>query len=287
MATDPLLPGPLWMVGCGNMGSAMLEGWIAAGVDPGHVTVIRPSGRRVGHGVRVLKEFPEDEVPAIALLAMKPHQLDKVAPRLAPILDPHTILVSILAGVELTSLRSRFPTPETIVKAMPNLPVRLGKGVVGLYGESGDLTTRMLVTGLMASLGHAEWFDDEERFALAGVLTGAGPAFLFRFIDALAASAEKLGLSYEQAGRLAAAMVEGAAALPGALGENPETLARRVASRGGTTEAGLSVLDSDMALRDLVTRTLEAARRRSLEMATEARAKPAGAGDVDRPIGRS
>ena len=274
MSTDPLLPGPLWFVGCGNMGSAMLDGWLAAGIEPAHVSVVRPSGAEVGHGIRVLTEFPEDEVPAIVLLAMKPHQLDSVAPALAPILDPHTILVSILAGVELASLRARFPTPETIVKAMPNLPVRLGKGVVGLYGDSRDLTTRTLVTGLMASLGHAEWYDDEQQFALAGVLAGAGPAFLFRFIDALAAAAERLGLSGDQAHRLAAAMVEGAAALPAATGEDPETLARRVASPGGTTEAGLMVLDSDEALKDLVARTLEAARRRSLELAAQARATP-------------
>jgi pyrroline-5-carboxylate reductase len=253
------------------MGCAMLDGWIAAGVDPGHVSVIRPSGAEVGHGVRVLTDYPEDEVPAIVLLAMKPHQLDSVAPQLAPILDRHTILVSILAGVELASLRARFAAPETLVKAMPNLAVRLGKGVVGLYGDSADLTTRTLVTGLMASLGHAEWFEDEERFALAGVLTGAGPAFLFRFIDALAAAAEWLGLSYDQAARLAAAMTEGAAALPAATGEDPETLARRVASPGGTTEAGLAVLDENQALRDLVARTLEAARHRSLELAAKAR----------------
>ena len=271
MATDPLLPGPLWLVGCGNMGSAMLDGWIAAGVDPGHVSVVRPSGRAVGHAVRVLTDFPEDEVPAIVLLAMKPHQLDAVASGLAPILDPHTILVSILAGVELASLRARFPAPETVIKAMPNLPVRLGKGVVGLYGDSEDLTVRTLVTGLMASLGHAEWFEDEQRFALAGILTGAGPAFLFRFIDALGAAAERLGLPYDQSRRLATAMVEGAAALAAASDEDAEALARRVASPGGTTEAGLARLDEDRALLDLVERTLEASRRRSLEMAAEAR----------------
>ena len=271
MATDPLLPGPLWMVGCGNMGSAMLDGWIAAGVDPGHVSVVRPSGAEVGHGVRVLTDYPEDEVPAIVLLAMKPYQLDAVAPALAPILDRHTILISILAGVELASLRARFPEPETIVRAMPNLPVRLGKGVVGLYGENGDLTTRTLVTGLMASLGHAEWFEDEERFALAGLLTGAGPAFLFRFIDALAAAAERLGLSPEQAQRLALKMVEGAAALGAASDDSPGTLARKVASPGGTTEAGLAMLDADHALAELVLRTLDASRARGLEMAAEAR----------------
>jgi pyrroline-5-carboxylate reductase len=254
------------------MGSAMLDGWIASGVDPAHVTVVRPSGRPVGHDIRVLTDFAEDEVPAIVLLAMKPHQLDDVAPGLAPILDRHTILVSILAGVELTSLRARFPAPETVVKAMPNLPVRLGKGVVGLFSDGTDLGQRMLVTGLMAALGHAEWFEDEELFALAGILTGAGPAFLFRFIDALAAAAERLGLSHEQAARLAAAMVEGAAALPSASGEDPETLARRVASPGGTTEAGLTLLDSDRALLDLIARTLDASRRRSLEMAAQARA---------------
>src|SRR5690349_17476979 len=155
---DPLLPGPLWMVGCGHMGSAMLAGWFAAGVDPAQVTVVRPSGRPVGHDVRVLTAYPEDEVPAIVVLAMKPYQLDTVAPSLAPALDPRTILVSILAGVEAAALRERFAAPETIVKAMPNLPVALGKGVVGLYAEGGAATDRKLVADLIAALGHAEWF---------------------------------------------------------------------------------------------------------------------------------
>jgi len=269
--TDPLLPGPLWLVGCGNMGSAMLARWLEEGVDPAHVSVIRPSGAAAGEGVRVTADYPEDEVPAIVLLAMKPYQLDSVAPLLAPILDPETILVSILAGVELASLRARFATPRTIVRAMPNLPVRIGKGVVCLTSDSGDIAAKTLISGLMATLGHAEWIDEEAHFQLAGHLTGAGPAFLFRFIEALAGAAEGLGLSFDQAQRLAIAMVEGAAALAAAADEDPETLARKVASPGGTTEAGLKVLDGDRALRDLVARTLAAARGRGLEMAAEAR----------------
>lgn len=268
---DPLLPGPLWLVGCGNMGGAMLAGWLESGVEPAHVTVIRPSGRDTGHGVRVLTRYPEDEVPAVVLLAMKPYQLDDVAGLLAPILDPATLLVSILAGVELASLRARFAAPATIVRAMPNLPVALGKGVVNLCSDSTDGTARALVSGLMAALGHAEWHADETMFQLAGHLTGAGPAFLFRFIDALAAAGERLGLSYDQAARLALRMVEGAAALAAASSDDPETLARRVASPGGTTEAGLKVLDTDRALADLVERTLDAARLRGLEMAAAAR----------------
>jgi len=259
------------MVGCGNMGSAMLQGWIAAGVDPAHVSVIRPSGRAVGHEVRVLTDFPEDEVPAIVVLAMKPYQIDQVAPPLTPILDPETLLISILAGVELASLRARFAAPHTIVKAMPNLPVALEKGVVGLFSDSEDGTARAIVTGLMASLGHAEWFQEERHFELAGELTGAGPAFLFRFIEALGAASERLGLPRDQAERLATAMVEGAAALAAKCDEGPARLAQRVASPGGTTVAGLDMLDADDALNDLVARTLDASRRRSLEMAAEAR----------------
>jgi pyrroline-5-carboxylate reductase len=268
---DPLLPGPLWLAGCGNMGSAMLARWLEEGVDPAQVSVIRPSGAPACPGVRVTTDFPEDEVPAIVLLAMKPCQLDEVAPALAPILDPRTILVSILAGVERAALRARFAAPRTIIRAMPNLPVRLGRGVVGLLSDSDDEAARALVTGLMATLGHAEWFEDEGSFQLAGVLTGAGPAFLFRFIDALAAAAERLGLPVDQARRLALKMVEGAAALAGASQDDPETLARKVASPGGTTEAGLRALDEDRALFDLVARTLAAAQARSLEMAAEAR----------------
>ena len=268
---DPLLPGPLWMVGCGNMGSAMLDGWIAGGVDPAHVSVVRPSGESVGHGIRVTTDYPEDEVPAIVLLGMKPHQLDLVAPALSPILDPGTILVSILAGVESASLRARFPAPRTIVRAMPNLPVRLGKGVINLYSDGEDVTARAIVTGLMAALGHAEWFEGQDAFQIAGVLTGAGPAFVYRFIEGLAYAAAHLGLPPDQAARLATAMVEGASALASASEESPQRLAERVASPGGTTEAGLRVLDQDEALLTLVAQTLEAARTRSQQMAAEAR----------------
>lgn len=271
---DLFLSGPMWLVGCGNMGSAMLEGWLTAGVDPAHVTVIRPSGRPcAAAAVRVLTDFPEDEVPAVVVLAMKPYHLDLVAPGLAPILDPESLLVSILAGVEQASLRARLPAPRTIVKAMPNLPVGLGKGVVCLYSDSEDQVARAMTSGLMAALGHAEWFDSEQAFQLAGHLTGAGPAFLFRFIEGLAAAAETLGLEPDQAARLAAAMVEGASAMARGSDEGPARLAQRVASPGGTTQAGLQVLDEDRALFDLLQRTLDASRRRGLEMAAEARPK--------------
>jgi pyrroline-5-carboxylate reductase len=266
--TDTLLPGPLWLAGCGNMAGAMLAGWLEQGVDPAHVSVIRPSGRDAGEGIRVTTAWPEDEVPAIVLLGMKPYQLDAVAATLAPILDTETILVSILAGVELASLRGRFPTPRNLIRAMPNQPVRIGKGVTGLYGE-GDLESRALVTGLMAVLGHAEWFEDERTFNLVTSLSGSGPAFTYRFIDALAKAGIAFGLGEAQALAFARAAVEGAAALAATGNASLAERAREVTSPGGTTEAGLLVLDAE--LDDLIARTLEASRRRSLEMAAEAR----------------
>ncbi|HWH17063.1 MAG TPA: pyrroline-5-carboxylate reductase [Allosphingosinicella sp.] len=271
--TIPTLPGPFWLVGCGNMAGAMLARWIEAGIDRGKITVIRPSGRAVAEGVRVLTRYPEDEVPALVMLGTKPQKINEVAPLLAPILDPETVLVSILAGIEMESLRARFPAPRTIVKAMPNTPVRLGKGVTNLFGPNGREEARRLVADLMSALGRVEWFEDERLFQAAGILSGAGPAFLFRFLDALAEAGAALGLPQEQSARLAEAMVEGAAALAASSEESPFELAERVASPGGTTRAGLSVLDDGEALRRLIRDTLAAGFRRSREMAEEARAR--------------
>jgi pyrroline-5-carboxylate reductase len=261
----------LLVIGGGNMAGAMLKGWLEAGADPGQITVVRPSGAPVAEGVRVLKTLPEDEVPALVLLAVKPQKLTEVASGLARLLDPATLLVSILAGVELATLHRLFPAPRAIVKAMPNTPVALRKGVVGLCTDSPDEEARTTVERLMAALGHAEWFEDEAAFALAGHLTAAAPAFLFRFLDSLAEAAVGLGLPADRAARLAALMAEGAAALAARSGETPEGLARRVASPGGTTEAGLKVLDGPDGLRPLLRRALDSSRRRGIEMAAAAR----------------
>lgn len=270
--SDPgALPGPFWLIGCGNMAGAMLERWIAAGLDPAQVTVVRPSGKPVAGGVRVLTALPEDEVPALAMLGTKPQKLNEVAPALARALDPHTILVSILAGTEQATLRALFPTCETIVRAMPNTPVRLGKGATGLFSDSQDRDALAKVERLMAALGAVEWIEDERLFDAVTALSGSGPAFLFRFIDALAAAGAGLGLPREQAERLALATVEGAAALAAGASESPGVLADRVASPGGSTRKGLDVLDADERLLALLRDTLEAALKRNREMAQEAR----------------
>ena len=260
-------PGETWIVGCGKMAGAMVEGWRRAGVDLGAVTAIRPSGTPVD-GVRTLRDLPATGSPAFVLLGVKPQKLDVVAPMLSKHLNSNTILVSILAGVELESLRHRFPAAGHIVRAMPNLPVSENRGIVALFdGKSHD--ARSVTDPLFAALGTVVRTETEADLAAIGSLAGAGPAYVARFIAALAKAGTERGLDPELADRLALETVLGTATMAAAREEAMESIVDRVASPNGTTEAGLKVLDAG--LDDLIARTLAAAARRGEELAAAAR----------------
>jgi pyrroline-5-carboxylate reductase len=269
--TSFAIEGPIWLVGCGNMAGAMLRRWLECGLDPHEVTVIRKSGEPVAEGVTVLTAPPPDgPVPSMVMLGVKPQLLDLIAPELAPMLAPETLLVSILAGVDLKALRRRFAVPHEILRTMPNTPVALGQGVVALAIDSAEQAGRDRAEALMAPLGLVEWVE-ESLFDVVTALAGSGPAFLFRFIDALAEAGADAGLSADQAARLALATVGGSAALASTAGESPRALADRVASPGGSTRRGLDVLDEDGGLDPLIRNTLTAAILRNREMAEAAR----------------
>lgn len=263
----------LWLVGAGNMGGAMLRRWIDSGaVAADRVTVLNRSGREVVPGVRSLTRPPTDQRPDVVMLGIKPQMIDAAPDFLhrdradAPV----PLLISILAGVECATLRQRFAV-DTIVRAMPNLPVAIGRGAVALHADAADAASRGLVDRLMAPLGHTEWIGDEALFDVVTALAGSGPGFTYRFIDALARAGAALGLPDDQALRLARATVEGSAMVAAASDESPTALADRVASPGGSTREGLNVLDADDALVALLTRTLDAATRRNAQMAEQAR----------------
>lgn len=257
-------------VGCGNMGGAMLDGWIAAGVDPATFTVMDPHRERVAHGVTLVRSLPERAFGAV-LLGIKPHLLGNLAPEIRKTVGPDTTVLSVLAGVELATLARHFPDAAARVRVMPNLAAQLGKSPIALIGDGLSDSGRGEVERFMAHLGQVEWLASEDLFDLITALSGSGPAFVYRFIDALARGAAELGLPPDQAERLAVAMVEGAAALAAAAEHAPGELARRVASPGGVTQVGLDILDRDHALARLVTETLRGARDRSAEMAAKAR----------------
>ncbi len=248
----------------------MLAGWLADGMDPVRFTIVDPVLPKAPAGIRLLRELPDEPFDTI-LLGVKPQLLDEVAPALTALVGPKTTLLSILAGVELDSLEARFPEAGALVRVVPNLAASIGKSPIALLSRRLDPAGQAAVAALMEPLGPTEWLTDEAQFDLVMALIGSGPAFVYRFIDALAQGATALGLSPEQAQRLAVAMVEGAAALTAASPHSPADLARQVASPGGMTQVGLDLLDADSALARLVEATLEVAAARSAEMARSAR----------------
>jgi pyrroline-5-carboxylate reductase len=266
------IPTPTWFVGCGNMGGAILDGWRMGGLDLSPVTVIRPSGKPV-EGTRVVTSVVEAGAPPkVVVLAFKPQKLDEVAPELRRFLSAKTTVVSLLAGVEAASLRQRFPGVGAIVRAMSNLPVAVRRGVTGLYSPDADGHVQEEINNLFSALGFAMWMADEQKLAALGSVAGAGPAYVARFIAALSKAGVKRGLTQQIASTLALETVFGTAWMAVTAGESMDSVAKRVASPKGTTEAGLAVLDHDHVLDELVALTIDAAARRGAELAEEAKA---------------
>jgi pyrroline-5-carboxylate reductase len=269
MTETTIFSRPAWLAGSGNMGSALVEGWRNCGYDLTYLTVIRPSGKAV-EGARVVGSVEEaGSAPRFIILAMKPNQLATAAAQLRPHLSSDTILISVLAGVQVSTLRKHFPGIEAVVRAMPNLGVAVRRGVTGLVGDRLDAAAEREVAAIFQPLGFALWAADEDRLAAIGAVAGAGPAYVARFMAALAKAGEGLGLSPELASLIAVETTFGAAWLAAANKEPVETIAKRVASPKGTTEAGLAVLDNAGALDALVNQAIQAAARRGNELGKE------------------
>jgi len=258
------------IIGCGNMGGAMLAGWIAGGIAPSRFTVVDPRLAEAPAGVTLLHELPQGARFDAVLLGIKPQALDDLAPAIAPFAGAGTTVFSILAGAELATLAKHFPEAGGHVRIMPNLSAAIGKSPIALAATGLDDKAKATVIALMDPLGTPEWIP-EDQFDVVTALAGSGPAFVYRFIDALASGATALGLDAAQAQRLALATVEGASLLAAASEHSPGELARRVASPGGTTQAGLDVLDAGSAMAELAQATLKAAADRNAEMARATR----------------
>jgi pyrroline-5-carboxylate reductase len=252
------------------MGRAILSGWLGSGrMAPEQVLVLDPAAPPLPDGVRGfagLGEMPACDIAA-AVLAIKPQLVGQLAAdfagerRLAP------LLLSVLAGVPLARLATLFPQALP-VRFMGNLAAAFGRSPVAVCaGQTLDPAAAALVDDVLAPLGPVEWLNDEDQLHAVTALAGSGPGFVYRFLDALAQGSAALGLPPAAGARMALATVAGAAELAARSGEDFAALAARVASKGGTTEAGLSVLDRDGGLQQLVGATLEAARTRSRQLA--------------------
>lgn len=271
--------GALWLVGCGNMGSALLARWLACGLDRDKVTVIDPRGAGAFPAVKTVKAVG-DAVgqPDVVLLAVKPQMLGAVSNELRTRAGD-ALLISILAGVETEVLRTISPR---VVRAMPNTPARIGAGATVLFGDEG--ADRAIAHAMMAAVGAVHWIEQEALFDAVTAVSGSGPAYLFCFIEALAQAGATAGLPPGLAAALALQTVTGSAALAGLGQATPGQLRAEVTSPNGTTAAGLAMLDGEGALTALIEKTVAAAAARSRELASVA--TPAAPGSsAGRPAG--
>lgn len=255
------------IVGAGNMGGAMLDGWLAGGLAADRFTILSPNRCDAPDGVEIIREAPADGFDAI-IIGFKPYMLGDITPALQSVTAGKDV-ISVLGGVELATLRDYFPDAARCVRLMPNLACALGQSPLPVIADNDANPSDY--AELLDPLGYAEWLPDEAQFHLLTALAGCGPGFVYRFIDALAAGATQLGLDQAQAQRIAVSMVKGASALASVSDNSPGDLASQVASPGGSTRAGLNRLDKDDDLLRLVTETLQESRDRSAQMAEEAK----------------
>lgn len=249
------------------MGSAMLRGWLAGGVSPERITVVDPVASQLPEGVHLHRSASDlNRTFDVILLGIKPQTLSQLAPKIAATLSPGALVISILAGAPTHTLATHFPAAQ-IVRLMPNLAAAIGKSPLGLFSNDMDADDRRRLDAALAPLGTPIWIDDEGQMDAVTALAGSGPAFVYRVIDALAQGGIAAGLPENVAAKLALSMTEGAALLAAGSPESPAQLAKRVTSPGGTTAAGLSVLDNAHALQNLISETLRAARDRGAALA--------------------
>ena len=254
------------LVGCGNMGRAMLDGWLAGGVlAPGEVTVLDPVASPPP-GVAVVREPPAGPFDLV-VLAIKPQAFAALAPVLAPLAEG-ALVVSILAGTDCAQLAARLPGAR-VARIMANLAAAFGLSPVALYAAPGVLNDadRTLLDRLGNALGPVEWLRDENLLHAITALGGSGPGFVYRLLEALAKAGAGLGLEPQAAAAMALAMVRGAAELAARSGQDFAALAAKVASPGGTTRAGLDQLEQGDVADRLIAATLKAAYDRSVELA--------------------
>ncbi len=269
--------GSLLLVGCGKMGGALLSGWLAQPQTAQRITVVEPwepavEGFRERPQVRIVPDssfIDADERPDLILLALKPSQIDQVSPSYRRFVRPDALFLSIAAGKTLARLAQHLGPEAAIVRAMPNTPAAVGRGMtVACPNAAVSVAQRERADQVLAAVGDVAWIEDEALMDAVTAVSGSGPAYVFLLVEYLGSAAEAAGLPPSLAQRLARQTVIGAGELLRHSSETPTVLRENVTSPQGTTATALSVLMSPDGLLPLMTRAVAAAKRRSLELAS-------------------
>jgi pyrroline-5-carboxylate reductase len=265
-------PGTLVLLGAGKMGQAMLNGWLARGLDPRKIVVIEPQPAKVLKALarRGLKINPKGKAaPAsVIVMAVKPQSAAGALPALAPYVGKNTLALSIMAGRTLDNLQAALAPGTAIVRAMPNTPAAIGRGItVACPNAKVTARQRKQATGLLAAIGSVEWVKDERLIDAVTAVSGSGPAYVFLLAEAMAQAGCAAGLPAALATKLARETVAGAGELLHRSPLDAATLRQNVTSPGGTTAAALEVLMGPAGFEALLTEAIAAATRRSRELA--------------------
>jgi len=258
----------LVLLGCGKMGSALLAGWLAAGLPPESIWVIEPNptDALIQTGVHLNEGLPE--TPAVAVLAVKPQMMGAALPALQAFGNATTLFISIAAGTTIATFEAALGAQTPIVRSMPNTPAMVGRGITAICGNAHASTDDLaLARSLMAAVGTVVELDREEDIDAVTAVSGSGPAYVFHLIEAMAAAGEVEGLASDVAMQLARATVCGAGELAFQSEETATQLRVNVTSPGGTTAAALAVLmDKETGFPALLRRAVKAAAERGREL---------------------
>ncbi len=268
MTLDLVAREGLVLLGCGKMGTALLTGWLAAGVPATSIWVIEPnpSDWLAESGVHLNEGIPP--APAVALLAVKPQMMGAALPALQALGNGKTLFVSIAAGTSIAAIATAMGAQTPIVRTMPNTPAMVGRGITGMCGNAQAGTAGLGVArSLMQAVGEVVELEGEHQIDAVTGVSGSGPAYVFHLIEAMAAAGEAQGLSAEVAMKLARATVCGAGELAYQSSEPASQLRINVTSPAGTTAAALAVLmDPATGFGPLLTRAVKAAADRGREL---------------------
>ena len=266
--------GPLVLIGAGNMGGAMLTGWLKSGVPGSSVVVVDPGpspamlAMIAEAGARHVTSAPEGLTAGVLFVAVKPQVMGAVLAPLRPVVGDKTVVVSVAAGKTLAFMEELLG-PAAMVRAMPNTPAMIGRGVTGAFANAAvSEQQRIEVQSLLKVSGPVEWVGTEADIDAVTALSGSGPAYVFYLVECMAEAGRKAGLPADLAMRLARETVSGAGEL---LHQSPDDAARlrqNVTSPGGTTAAALSVLMAEDGMQPLFDRAVAAARDRAQELAS-------------------
>lgn len=258
----------LVLLGCGKMGSAMLEGWLAGGLDPTSVHVIDPvpSDWLNAQGIHLNGALPND--PAMLVVAVKPQLMETALPQVSAMGGGNTVVLSIAAGTTIARFEAAFGVGTPVIRAMPNTPAAVGRGITALIGNAHVSEIQLsLAETLLSAVGKTVRLNDESQMDAVTAVSGSGPAYVFHLIETMAAAGVVQGLPAELAMELALTTVSGAGALAEASDENPAQLRINVTSPNGTTQAALEVLmDENAGFPALLSRAIKAAADHSREL---------------------